>query len=517
MRKFILSTLCLLPLLVGAQSVEPLLGSMWRHQSAPFNKYCPLYDGREDQPCEVGCVATSCETILTYYGRTITLAKDLPGWKTDHYAIAGVPAGSSVVCNDADIDAVAKLGYWCGVACHMNYGTAASGANVSRLVQPLRESFGLEYVHHLDSYRYTPERWREILVNELQNGRPVLYAGYNHSMGGHAFVVDGVREDGLFHVNWGYGGHYDEYWYDLHELVFFNPPHDRSEADVPEGFFCNQEMLLLHPDACDNTLLADTIDRTGLEIQVQVTLPEDGLVAGQACPVVFDLHNTSALPLTTPFELFSNEPERTDSLFEYGDYATLFGATLAPGERRRMTIPVTFSEAGRRILRLSADDETFAWESAPVDIQLAQKAKLVLAQPQIEASYNSASVSLDVTNTSANRAGESVTFCLFEGSELPSVLDGDTRHVSYAYTPGGATECLRVQFRGLTPDTDYTLLVRHPWKPAFPAGHTFRTTVVPERVILPQLEPVAPERPVFELPMGPIRLRIKGGRKHIII
>lgn len=516
MRKLILSTLCLLPLLVGAQSVEPLLGSLWRHQEAPFNQYCPRYDGQEDKACLVGCVATACESILTYYGRTITLAQPLPGWTTDHYTIEDIPAGSTVVCSDEDEEAVARLGYWCGVACHMNYGVSASGANISRLEQPLRESFGLKYVHHLDSYRYTPQRWREILVTELEAGRPVLYAGYNHSMGGHAFVIDGVREDGLFHVNWGYGGSYDQHWYDLHELVFFNPPHDRCEADVPEGFFCNQEMLLLHPDACDNTLLADSIDRTGLEVEVEVTLPEDGLVAGQTCPMTFSLHNTSSLPLTTPFELFSNEPERTDSLFHYGDYAALFGATLSPGERRQITVPVKFSEAGRRILRLSADDETFVWESAPMDILPARKVQLELKEPVIEPSYNSARVSVEATNPTDHKAGEYVLFCLFEGDRLPDVLDNDPRHIYYLYTPGGQSEQAAVTFRGLQPDTDYTVLVRHPWKPAFPGGHSFRTQSVPEGVALPTTTPIQ-NLPAYSLPMGPVRLQIRGGRKHIII
>ncbi len=456
-----------------AQSVAPILGDVWRHQQAPFNKYCPHYDGR-DEACDVGCVATSCETIMTYYGRPVTLADTLHGWTTDHYTIADIPPGLSLQPSESDDDAKALLGYWLGVACHMNYGPSSSGANISRLVSPLRHVFGYRYAHHLDSYKYTPDTWRAIILQELQAGRPVLYAGYTCHINGHAFVIDGIRDDGLYHVNWGYGGHYDENWYALDELFFANPATDRRAADIPEGFFCNQEMLLLHPDSIANPLLADTLARTGTEISVDVAIPAQGLTAGRYAPVTFTLTNTAATPLTTPFELISSEPERTDSIFELADYGCLFGATLAPGESRRLTLPVLFSEAGERTLRLSPDDSTVIWQRTVTIRPATAEPSLHFSAPRITPQATSVHIALDVSNTSPTAdAGTPLIFCLFPGTDIPSPADGDTRHYTYLYTPAASSETIDMDFRALTPGQTYTLLLRQPWQPLWAEGHTF--------------------------------------------
>lgn len=470
-----------------AQSVAPILGDVWRHQQAPFNKYCPHYDGRETA-CDVGCVATSCETIMTYYARPITLADTLHGWTTDHYTIPDIPPGLFLQPSENDDEAKALLGYWLGVACHMNYGPSSSGANISRLVEPLHKAFGYRYAHHLDSYKYTPEKWREIIHKELQAGRPVLYAGYTCHINGHAFVIDGIRDDGLYHINWGYGGHYDENWYALDELFFANPATDRHAADTPEGFFCNQEMLLLHPDSIVNPLLADSLHRCGTEISVDVVLPAEGITAGRYAPLTFILTNTSSQTLTTPFELLSSEPSRTDSIFELADYGTLLGATLSPSEVRRITVPALFSEAGERTLRVSPDDSTILWQRTVTIRPAEAPAPLRISEPRITTAGTSAHIAINVSNDSPTiAAGTSLIFCLFPSDALPVVLDGDTRHYAYLYTPAASSETIETDFRGLIPGKSYTLLIRQPWQPVFPEGHTF-TLPVPEGLAPPTID-----------------------------
>ena len=110
------------------------------------------------------------------------------------------------------IDAVARLSLYCGMAAQMNWGLNESGASVHRLVEPLKRAFGCGFVHYADSYRYAPSEWVKMIAREVRAGRPVLYAGYTQFMEGHAFVVDGIDAEGLFHVNWGYGGRYDGYF-----------------------------------------------------------------------------------------------------------------------------------------------------------------------------------------------------------------------------------------------------------------------------------------------------------------
>lgn len=497
-----------------AQSVEPLLGSMWRHQKDPFNIYCPT-DSRSGERCQVGCVATACEEIITHYGQSITLADTLHGWSTDYYTIPDILPGQHLQCSNDDPEAIARLGYWCGVACHMNYGVGASGANIRRLVDPLHKAFGWKYAHHLDSYCYTPEKWRAIINYELTHGRPVLYAGYVASMSGHAFVIDGVSEDGLYHVNWGYGGYYDKYWYELSELYCANPEYDRREEDRTSGFFCNQEMLLMHYDEVENPHIADSLQRTGKEIAVQVALPASGLIAGQNCEMKFTLTNTSTTALTTPFELFSNEPALTDSLFEKGDYAALFGATLEPGEQRVIAVPATFSEAGERILRLSPDDENIIWQSEPLQVLPAQTVQLRCTQPVVSTCGTTATASIDVTNLSAGVAGTSALFCLFEGSTLPEVLDGSTNHIRHIYTPGGKTEHFSVDFKGLKGGETYTLLVRQPWTPINPTGTTFTMPAIEGIATTTTKAEAENSTPIYTLPLGPQELKVKAGKKEL--
>lgn len=45
-----------------------------------------------------------------------------------------------------------------------------------------------------------------MLINEIESGRPVPYGGVTRRNEGHFFVLDGIDADGLYHVNWGWGG-----------------------------------------------------------------------------------------------------------------------------------------------------------------------------------------------------------------------------------------------------------------------------------------------------------------------
>ena len=75
------------------------------------------------------------EEVMTYHQRTVTLRDTLKGWETDHYAVADILPGASVdtrqilaqynqgAYTEEQADAVARLSYWLGVACHMNWGS----------------------------------------------------------------------------------------------------------------------------------------------------------------------------------------------------------------------------------------------------------------------------------------------------------------------------------------------------------------------------------------------------------
>ena len=95
--------------------------------------------------------------------------------------------------------------YWVGMGCKMGYGPS-SAAGFPEGVNALVNYFGYDDGTHIESRgNYTIAGWNELLYNELATGHPIAFAGTNTG-GAHAFVLDGYDMDGLFHVNWGWGG-----------------------------------------------------------------------------------------------------------------------------------------------------------------------------------------------------------------------------------------------------------------------------------------------------------------------
>ena len=467
--------------------VKPLL-PFTRNQDDPYNRYCPHWTDDEgvtsDLRCKVGCVATALEEIISYYRREVCLKDTLHGWTTDHYAIADVLPGTTVDCRlirdtydgttepDEAIDAVARLSYYCGVAARMNYGLSESGARVRTLVEPLRRAFGYGYVHYTDSYQYAPEAWRQMLVGEIAAGRPVLYAGYTQNIAGHAFVLDGLDGNGLFHVNWGYGGAYDGY-FRLDWLNASAPPTDQSAEGKAEGFFCNQEALLLCPDEAD-TQLPDTLSRTGEELTVDALRFERPPVAGIYTPLRLVVTNRADYAVTTPFELFTNAPTDT-LLFEQGDYIALTGTTLRPGETAEVRIHATFRKPGERVLRISPDDIHIAYEEA---VTIAPEAHGAPQFAEPEFSYPAEGcvrIRQEVYNASPkNRCGYGLYFYLFDGEAGAwyEALSGQTR---FLYAHPLTQQADTIEFQGLEPGHTYTLQLKWRWHEALQ-----RTFTLPE-------------------------------------
>lgn len=480
--------------LAFADHVEPLLDGWVRHQKAPFNRDCPYYvddNGKtSSQRCIVGCVATALESVISYHRREIVTLDVLPEWSTKNFTTTDIPAGTRIdtrlILEDygdgtaasvgmseedyaASVEEVARLSLMCGMMAQMNWGLESSGADAGNVVEPMQKVFGWKTAEYIDSYKYTPEQWREILKNELRNGRPIVYTGYTVNIGGHAFVIDGFDENDRFHINWGYAGAYDGHYYDLTELATFANPADSHRAnDAMQGFFCNQQALLLSPDEVELPLVADSLKRTGKEIAIDNIKVETGILTGKYTPVTFTLRNTSDLPLTTPFEVFTNTAYDKD-LFREGDYGALFGVTLEPGERRTMTIPCQFSKKGSRILRVSPDDETVLGNRT---VNITSGSSDMLAFDPVEVTFTresdddeslvSATFKVSVKNESViERSGSRVTYGMMPSTEV--IPDGDFRHFDYFYIPAGEQETSSVTFKGLTPGDEHLFVVRWPW------------------------------------------------------
>ena len=187
---------------------EKLLNTAKWNQNEPFNKYTP-----NNYP--TGCVATAGAIVMkhhgypakgtgshsyTWNGKTLTANFELG------YDWANMPAKYDVT-TAAAFDGVARLMADLGVAVEMKYNKTGSGAYIGNLVTALQKYYGYSKLSHLMAIEDVgAEAWNGRLREEIDANRPVLYAASDaNTGGGHAFVIDGYKDDS-FCVNWGWGG-----------------------------------------------------------------------------------------------------------------------------------------------------------------------------------------------------------------------------------------------------------------------------------------------------------------------
>lgn len=192
---------------------EKLLKTAEWNQGNPFNKYTP-------HNYVTGCVATAGAIVMkhhgypakgigshsyTWNGKTLSANFELT------YDWASMPAKYDGT-NDAAFDGVARLMADLGVAVEMQYNKDGSGAYIGNLVTALQKYFGYSKLSHLMAIEDVgAEAWNGRLREEIDANRPVLYAASDPAAGGHAFVIDGYKDES-FSVNWGWGGSCDGFY-----------------------------------------------------------------------------------------------------------------------------------------------------------------------------------------------------------------------------------------------------------------------------------------------------------------
>ena len=206
------------------KDVTPLIKTQW-NQDAPYNTKCPLIYNtttRKYQYPVTGCVAVAMAQVMYYWKCPKTATPTIPGYTTYSLGI-NVPALSSVSF-DWDLmkrtyketetgesaDAVATLLRYCGQAVKMDYGLDGSSAGIFPWHMVQYFGFGKNAKQVIRSM-YSSSDWEGMIYKEVSDGRPVIYGGSSMS-GGHEFIVDGYDGNGLFHMNWGWGGMSDGYY-----------------------------------------------------------------------------------------------------------------------------------------------------------------------------------------------------------------------------------------------------------------------------------------------------------------
>ncbi|MCM1521969.1 MAG: thiol protease/hemagglutinin PrtT [Muribaculaceae bacterium] len=199
-------------------SIAPLVKTKW-NQGNPYNLLCPSDRGGR---AVTGCLATAMAQIINFHkhpikgtGRhsyawnntVLTFDYENTTFEWDRMLNAYDSSSQQIYCN-----AVATLMRACGIGVNMEYSSSASGASDVYVCSFITEHMGFDQsAAYLMRDWFSAEEWDNMVYTELDEGRPVLYCGQSRQ-GGHAFVCDGYSQNGLYHINWGWGGTSDGYF-----------------------------------------------------------------------------------------------------------------------------------------------------------------------------------------------------------------------------------------------------------------------------------------------------------------
>jgi len=233
--------------LKSTNAVSPLLHSLW-NQDDGYNYYCPASVTGPDGKCYAGCVATAMAQVMKFYEYP---QQGQGAFSYEHPAFGTLSANfgnttydwanmvndlSQVIISDTvPRNAVAKLIYHCGVSVNMNYLPSGSGSQTDYVPSALYNYFKYRrYVTTANKANYSSDEWRNLLMENLDMGYPMVYRGNPESGGvGHAWVCDGYANPYFFHFNFGWSGQSNGNFY----LNDINPPGNSFTGN--QGVVCN--------------------------------------------------------------------------------------------------------------------------------------------------------------------------------------------------------------------------------------------------------------------------------------
>lgn len=243
------------------ETVAPILDGIAWDQDGAYSLMTPSISGTQ---CPVGCVATAMAQIIRYYkapsqgtgshsytwkytedgtSKSKTLSVDYSA-QTYNYLLMPKYISRTNPANEEQQNEVAKLSYHCGVAVNMSYDPEGSGTSSSYVDRALIKNFGYNSkIAQIMRSGYTYDEWIEIMHNELKEGRPILYSGMsNDEDSGHAFILEGYNEEGLFYINWGWNGSYNAYY----DIAVLNPSGTGTGATMMSDGLCESQEAVVN-------------------------------------------------------------------------------------------------------------------------------------------------------------------------------------------------------------------------------------------------------------------------------
>lgn len=288
------------------EATEVVLETARWGQGKPFNNYCP-------ENSAAGCVATAMSIVMryhnwplqgegsheyTWYGSngSVTLAGN---FGVTSYDWENMPLDYENYTEEQG-EAVAQLIYHAGISVDMYYGYSASGASIGDVKSALTNYFRYNSRTLLiEADNYTQDEWLLRLKQEIDEGRPLLYAGTSEkTQTGHAFVVDGYQGD-LLHINWGWNGFYNGFFalgyltpgdgmggYNSEQVAIVNiKPLEEEEEALSPVVLVRREGLGLVTTNCRDVKKGAYFD---FMIAAYSDYPFDGSYTGDYCVALVD-------------------------------------------------------------------------------------------------------------------------------------------------------------------------------------------------------------------------------------
>jgi hypothetical protein len=197
-------------------TVGPLIKTTW-DQTCYYNTLCPTAGGGECGHAYTGCVATAMAQLMKFWSfPTKGLGQNSYSSMGNHnivFANQTYNWSAMPLTLTAENNEVAKIMYHAGVSVNMSYSAGGSSASTQTAAEKLVSNFKYSTTtQYVNKASYSNVNWHILIRSNLIDGRPVMYRGTG-SYGGHSFILDGFQYPEFYHINWGWGGSYNAYFY----------------------------------------------------------------------------------------------------------------------------------------------------------------------------------------------------------------------------------------------------------------------------------------------------------------
>lgn len=365
-----------------SQTVEPLVLAKY-HQNAPFNLMCPDNSAAGCGPVGIAQILSFYKLPLHGYGSVsytsgkpeVSVNVDFENTTFDWDNILLEYAEGAY--DNSKAEAVAQLVYACGAAMYADYGPSTGVNNYSKMLYGLQH-----YLHFSPESRYlkrafySTAEWTELINQSLYSGKPVFYRGswlFNGGNAGHMFVIDGINEEGEYHVNFGHGGNGDKYvdinvinqngiypggravCYNATQAMVTNCYPVTDFDDYPKQVCISEEPIIINHDS----LLG----------RINVNL-------GESFSLSCRLRNCCDEKATIKYGWCLMKDGQIESILSQGSYGLSAGNTFKEAKHHVVSLPRNTID-GRYQLRLYSysdlsPEKTIVWDNAPsvVDVNV---------------------------------------------------------------------------------------------------------------------------------------------------